>query len=423
MNRPSRNEPSRFGASRKSSAERDGGVSTTIRSHGGASVAARRAQLAELLHRHVLLRAREGATTATGRRGWPGSARPGPGRRAARRSRRTSASCPASSRRAAARPASTPGTARGVLSSSVEPHRLGQPAGRVDGQHARPCGRARPRAAPAPRPWWSCRRRRTPQQTTIRVAGSVEQRVDVESRPARGRHAHPLLAQQLGQLVQAAEVDAVGQQRQLVRRPAERGRARRARASPAASAGRGRRASASSAVDDVVGVRQPGRASGRRPRVAVQPCPSAAAVSSVGRSSGGRTMFTTTAPTGSPAVAQLRDGVDRLLHRHLLQQGHQVHGGLRRAQQRHDRVGLRLDRPDLGQPGDLGVDVEEAGDPAGRRRVEDDRVVRRGGRCSVRATASYTLPVSSTSRRPGAIVVAKSTAPIRFSARPARPRL
>ena len=32
MNRPSRNEPSRFGASRKSSAERDGGVSTTMRS-------------------------------------------------------------------------------------------------------------------------------------------------------------------------------------------------------------------------------------------------------------------------------------------------------------------------------------------------------------------------------------------------------
>ncbi len=33
MSRPSRKEPSRLGASRKSSAERDGGVSTTIRSH------------------------------------------------------------------------------------------------------------------------------------------------------------------------------------------------------------------------------------------------------------------------------------------------------------------------------------------------------------------------------------------------------
>ncbi len=34
---PSRKEPSRFGASRKSRAERDGGVSTTIRSHSSAS--------------------------------------------------------------------------------------------------------------------------------------------------------------------------------------------------------------------------------------------------------------------------------------------------------------------------------------------------------------------------------------------------
>ncbi len=33
MNFPSRKDPSRFGASRKSRADRDGGVSTTIRSH------------------------------------------------------------------------------------------------------------------------------------------------------------------------------------------------------------------------------------------------------------------------------------------------------------------------------------------------------------------------------------------------------
>jgi hypothetical protein len=33
INLPSRNDPSRFGASRKSSAEREGGVSTTMRSH------------------------------------------------------------------------------------------------------------------------------------------------------------------------------------------------------------------------------------------------------------------------------------------------------------------------------------------------------------------------------------------------------
>ena len=60
MKRPSRNEPSRLGASRKSSAERDGGVSTTMRSQVP-SRSASRAQLAELLHRHVLLGARERA--------------------------------------------------------------------------------------------------------------------------------------------------------------------------------------------------------------------------------------------------------------------------------------------------------------------------------------------------------------------------
>jgi hypothetical protein len=42
---------------------------------------------------------------------------------------------------------------------------------------------------------------------------------------------------------------------------------------------------------------------------------------------------------------------------------------------------------------------------------------------SVRVTASFTLPVSSTSRIPGAMVVAKSIAPSLFSARPARRRL
>ena len=38
-------------------------------------------------------------------------------------------------------------------------------------------------------------------------------------------------------------------------------------------------------------------------------------------------------------------------------------------------VGVGPDRPDLGQPGHLGVDVEEPADPAGRRGVHHDRVV------------------------------------------------
>ena len=42
---------------------------------------------------------------------------------------------------------------------------------------------------------------------------------------------------------------------------------------------------------------------------------------------------------------------------------------------------------------------------------------------SARVTISRILPVSRTSRRPGAIVVANSTAPMRCIARPAMPRL
>ena len=42
---------------------------------------------------------------------------------------------------------------------------------------------------------------------------------------------------------------------------------------------------------------------------------------------------------------------------------------------------------------------------------------------SARVVASLTLPVSRTSRMPGAMVVAKSMAPNRFSALPARPSL
>ncbi len=41
----------------------------------------------------------------------------------------------------------------------------------------------------------------------------------------------------------------------------------------------------------------------------------------------------------------------------------------------------------------------------------------------LRCTASKTLPVSSTSRTPGAMVVANSTTPKRSRARPARPSL
>ena len=74
---------------------------------------------------------------------------------------------------------------------------------------------------------------------------------------------------------------------------------------------------------------------------------------------------------------QLRDGVGGLLDRHVLEQGHQVDGGLRRAQHRHDAVALGLDRARAGQLAHLAGDPEEAGDPPGRRSVDDDGVVDR----------------------------------------------
>ena len=99
-----------------------------------------------------------------------------------------------------------------------------------------------------------------------------------------------------------------------------------------------------------------------------------------------------------------------------------MHDGGGRAQQPHDRIGLVADRSDFRQPRDGLLDIEELRDPAGRWCVEDDGVVGVGPVLDPRRTASYTLPVSSTSRSPGAIEVAKSTAPKRSSALPAMPR-
>ena len=85
-----------------------------------------------------------------------------------------------------------------------------------------------------------------------------------------------------------------------------------------------------------------------------------------------------------------------------------MHCGRRRPQQSHDRVGLAADRPHLGQAGDRRVHIEELGDSACGRGVENDGVVGVRRFLILRRTASYTLPVSSTSRSPGAIEVAKS---------------
>ena len=110
----------------------------------------------------------------SGRRGWPGSSRRGPGWRGPAPSRRRCGACPASSRaaRLARRRAGTPVDAAGLVAQLRQPQRLGQPARRVDREHGDRAARGPPRAAPArplvvvlPTP-------PEPQQTTIRIAGS-----------------------------------------------------------------------------------------------------------------------------------------------------------------------------------------------------------------------------------------------------------
>ena len=60
-------------------------------------------------------------------------------------------------------------------------------------------------------------------------------------------------------------------------------------------------------------------------------------------------------------LRQLADASARLLHGHLLEEGDDVDHALAVAQHPGDRLGLRVDRPHLGEVGDLDVDVEEAG--------------------------------------------------------------
>ena len=333
MNRPSRNEPSRSGASRKSSAERVGGVSTTIRSHSLRRRAAGRASPSPCTPA-----CRRSSTTATGRRGWPGSA-----------AARSGSACASDDlvegplhvqhhrvQLAAGRRVDARHRARGVVQLG-QPQRLGQPAGRVDGQHHDRAARARRRAAPAPPRSWSCRRRRS---RSRRRSGSAGRRCSGRRGRAPARCAAAALTP----------------------RPAARRRSASSysppRSTPSASSGSsyvGRPsvvevASRSRLLQrDPLGVlgglveqrrrrRRPSAAQpgGRQPAAhlgARSSRPSAAAVSSAGLSSGARTVLTMIAADRQPGLAQLGDRVDGLLDRHLLQQRHQVHRGLRRAQQ------------------------------------------------------------------------------------------
>ena len=160
--------------------------------------------------------------------------------------------------------------ARGVVELD-QAHRLRQPPGRVDREDDDPPPRSAARSAerggrrgladaagaaadddPGRRGRRGARRRRARRAPAAPA-----------SRPGRvAASCHPLLDELLGEVVQGAEVDAAGQRRQLVDRPAERRELlalRRSRAPPAA---RARRASASRPSAS----RPAGRGAGRRRR-------------------------------------------------------------------------------------------------------------------------------------------------------------
>src|SRR3954471_18411198 len=73
--------------------------------------------------------------------------------------------------------------------------------------------------------------------------------------------------------------------------------------------------------------------------------------------------------------AQLCDSVDSLLHRHVLEHGHQVDCRSLRLQQAHHPLRLAAHGADPREVTELTVDVEELRDPAGRRCVEHHGVV------------------------------------------------
>ena len=242
MNRPSRKLESRSGASRKSSALREGGVSTTIRSQraGAARVLV---ELAELLHRHVLLRARERARDGDVERVGQdllGLLRAGlashhlvEGALHVQHHRVERAALRACRRHAGHRP-------RGVV-EGLDAHRLGQPARRVDGQHhdlAAALGGAQGQR----RGGGGLADAAGAAAHDDAAAAVVEQGVDVEDQPGlvggdqradAGTRpgalvgggpscAGPPRCSRLGELVEPGQVDAAGQPRQLVRRHAER---------------------------------------------------------------------------------------------------------------------------------------------------------------------------------------------------------
>ena len=263
--------------------------------------------------------------------------------------------------------------------------RLGQPAGRVDGEHHRAP------AVPLGRPQRQRRR-------GGRLADPTGAAADHDPHAGVGEdsvHVQPGAAWSEGtnRAYRVRGVRAPGRRELCVNPPGgaiPANVASPARSTPSGSSGSsvtGRPSSASSVAERLLQLPpacwaraspcQPGhgRRVGRQPGGG-QPAPQLRLGDLPGRSvSGGRAALTMIRPTGKPSCGQLGDRVHRLLDRHLLQQRHHVHRGHRGAQQRRHPLALGLDRADLGQPGGLGGDVEEAPDPAGRRGVQHHRVV------------------------------------------------
>ena len=185
-NRPSRNDDSRSGASRKSSADRDGGRVDDDQVVGPGRLGVP-LELAELLHRHVLLRARERARQRDVEgvlEDLLGLLRGGlalhdlvEGPLHVQHHRVEAAAVVGGAADADDRP-------RGVV-ERLDAHRLGQPAGRVDGEdHDLPAALGGPERQ---------RRGRGGLADAARAAadddaggGVVEQRVDVERLRRRG---------------------------------------------------------------------------------------------------------------------------------------------------------------------------------------------------------------------------------------------
>ena len=306
--------------------------------------ASRGPQLAELLHRHVLLRAGEGARHAPGRRGWRRSARPSPGSACCSMTSskvRFMSSIIASSRPPAA--ASTPGHRARRVVELAQAHRLGEPPGRVDRQHddlAPALGRAQRERR---------RRRRLADPAGAAAdddpgARVVEQRVDVEGgRLARRSRApvscHPCSCSSSARSYSAPRSIPPGSAgSSAIGRPTP---ARSVRSAPLELHAQG---VVGALPDQPVGEpRQPG-VLGRPPAVDAPPMPAAtrpattssrssrpapARPRSASARTGSRTMLTITQPSGRPRRRSSADGVLRLLDRHLLEQRDQVDDGLR----------------------------------------------------------------------------------------------